>query len=196
LVLMSNVLPLCALVSDAFSTPQWSFAGYTSPKPMKWTPLRLVYSAATVSLVLALLPTEPAFAHVDVRPRLVELGTPTELRVELPLLRAGPAPVRLEVQGNGVTVLASGLHAVAGSETQWNVRIRVSPTVPPGDLPLVLRAVFADGESVKVDSTITVVPPATEPSDGAFPWLGVVVGVTAAVALGIGGLVLARRRTT
>jgi hypothetical protein len=144
--------------------------------------------------LVALALAEPALGHVDVRPRLVELGTPTTLRVELPQLRAGPAPVRLEVKGAGVTVLSSSLQGFAGAETRWNVRVRVSPAVPPGDVLLILRAFFADGESVEQDGAITVVPPAAEAA-GAFPWLGVTVGVALALGLGIAVLLLARRRT-
>jgi hypothetical protein len=146
-------------------------------------------------MLLALLLTEPALGHVDVRPRLVEFGTPTTLRVELPQLRPGPAPVRLEVKGAGVTVLSSSLQGFAGSETRWNVRVRVNPAVPPGDLPLKLRAVFADGVSVEQDGAITVVPPASEAA-GAFPWLGVAVGVALALGFGIAVLLLARRRAS
>lgn len=147
-------------------------------------------------MLLTLAVTEPALGHVDVRPRLVEQGTATELRIELPQLRAGPPPVRLEVEGDGVAVLASSLEGVVAAETLWNVRLRVSPAVPPGELLLVLRAFFADGESVEVDGAITVVPPAAtapEPSER-FPWLGVAAGVALALALAVAGLLLARRR--
>jgi hypothetical protein len=136
--------------------------------------------------------TEPALAHVDVRPRLVEPGVATELRVELPQLRAGPPPVRLEVEGEGVAVLASSLQGVAGSETVWNVRVRVRPTVPPGELLLILRAVFADGKSVEVDGNVTVVPPPDE-APAAFPWLAVAVGVALALAVAVTTLLVARR---
>ena len=180
--------------SGAFRTPCWSFAGYTSPKPVNRISLHAAYGAATLSTLLTLLATEPALAHVDVRPRLVEQGVATALRVELPQLRAGPAPVRLEVEGAGVAVLASALQGVSGAETVWNVRLRVSAAVPPGELPLVLRASFADGESVEVDGSIVVVPPtAAAESSGTFPWLAVAAGVTLALALGVAALVLARR---
>ena len=161
---------------------------------MKRTPSRVAYvAAATISSLLALVLTEPALAHVDVRPRLIEPGVPTELRVELPQLRAGPPPVRLEVEGDGVAVLASSLRGVAGSETVWNVRVRVSPAVQPGDLLLILRAVFSDGKSVEVDANVIVVPPAEEAS-GSFPWLGVAVGATLALGVAVATLVVARRR--
>ena len=124
-------------------------------------------------MLLGLLLTEPAQAHVDVQPRLVQLGTATDLRIELPQLRAGAPPERLEVEGEGVTVLASKLEEVIGAETRWNVRLRVSPTVRPGEQLLVLRGLFADGESVEVDGTIVVVPaPEEEGASGAFPWVG------------------------
>jgi len=181
--------------SGAFRTPCWSFAGYTSPKPVERTPLRTAYASATLAALLALLPTEPALAHVDVQPRLVEQGTATELRIELPQLRAGGPPVRLEIEGDGVTVLASSLLEVAGAETRWNVRLRVSPTVPPGELLLALRAIFADGESVEVDGAVTVVPAPEEPAEqSAFPWLGVVAGVSLGLAVAAAVLILSRRR--
>jgi len=138
--------------------------------------------------------TEPALGHVDVQPRLVVQGAATELRIELPQLRAGAPPVRLEVEADGVTVLASRLRGVVGAETRWNVRLRVSPAAPPGELLLILRAFFADRESVEVDGSIVVVPPEAEPS-GAFPWLGVAAGVTLALAFGVVVLLLARRRS-
>ncbi len=117
------------------------------------------------------------------------------LTVEIPQLRAGDPPVRLGVEGEGVTFLTSSLQGAAGAETRWNVRVRVGETVPPGELLLVLRAFFADGKSVEVDGAVTVVPPAEEPAEtGAFPWLGVVVGVTLALGVAVGVLVVSRRR--
>jgi hypothetical protein len=181
----------------AFRTPIESFAGYTSPKPVRWSPLHTACVAATLSTLLALLLAEPALAHVNVQPRLVQQGTATTLRVELPQLQAGAPPVRLEVDGEGVTVLSSTLEGIggfSGAETLWNVRLRVSRSVLPGDLLLVLRALFADGKSVEVDGTIVVVPPAAEAGSGSFPWLGVVAGVSIALALAGSVLVLARRR--
>jgi hypothetical protein len=162
---------------------------------VKWTPLHPAYAAATVSALLALVTVEPAFAHVDVQPRLVEQGRVTQLRIELPQLRAGPSPVRLEVEGAGVAQLASSLQGAAGAETRWNVRLRVSPAVPPGELLLILRAFFADGESVEVDGAVTVVPPSPPPEvSEPFPWVPVAAGVSAALALAVAALLLARRR--
>jgi hypothetical protein len=144
---------------------------------------------------LAVLVTEPALAHVDVQPRLVEQGKATQLRIELPQLRAGAPPVRLEVEGPGVAMLSSSLVGLVGSETRWNVRLGVSPALPPGELPLVLRAFFADGKSVEVDGAITVVPPAPEASEAEpFPWLWVAAGVTLALAFAVAVLLLTRRR--
>ncbi len=107
---------------------------------------------------------------------------------------AAAPPVRLEVEGAGVAVLASSLQGVAGAETRWNVRLRVSPAVPPGELLLILRAVFGDGKSVEVDGAITVVPGVAPKASESFPWLGVAVGVTLALALAVAALLLARRR--
>jgi len=161
---------------------------------MNRTPLRRAYVSATVSTLLALLLTEPSLAHVDVQPRLVEHSTVTELRVELPRLRAGAPPERLEVEAPGVEMLASTALGAAEGETLWSVRIRVSPTVPAGNLLLVLRGVFANGESVEVDGSITVVPGAEKTPAGSFPWVAVVAGAGLALAIAATGLVLARRR--
>jgi hypothetical protein len=131
-----------------------------------------------------------------VRPRLVELGEVTQLRVELPQLRAGPGPVRLEVEGEEVDVLATSRLGAFGAETRWNVRIRVRPSAPTGDTLIVLRGVFPDGESVEVDGNITVVPPepAETSSSGIF-WVGAGVGVVLALALAAAALLAARRRS-
>ena len=161
---------------------------------MKRTPLPRPYATATLATLLALLLTAPALAHVDVRPRLVTQGRETILRIELPQLRAGAPPVRLEVEGEGVAVLATSLRGVAGAETLWNVRLRVRPAVLPGELLLILRAVFADGQSVEIDGGIVVVPDVEEASAGTFPWLGVAAGVTLAIGFAVGFVLIARRR--
>ena len=132
---------------------------------------------------------QPALAHVDVRPTLVEQGSLAELRVELPSLRPGPRPERLELEGRGVEVLAVRMQAISGPETVWTVRLRANG--PPGVTPLVLRAVYADGKSVEVDQQLTVVP---APEGAGFPWPGVVVGALLAVAFAGAGLYLARRK--
>ena len=178
----------------ALRTPEELLAGYTSLKPVKRTPLRVAYAGATLSSLLALLPTEPALGHVDVRPRLVEQGKEAVLLIELPQLRAGPPPVTLEVEAEGIEFLASSRRQVVDAETRWSVLLDVSLTAPTGELPLVLRALFADGESVEVDGAVVVVPLAVEPLGG-FPWLGVAAAVTLALALGATALLRARRRT-
>jgi hypothetical protein len=137
-----------------------------------------------------LLLAEPSLAHVDVRPRLVEQGVTTALRVELPRLRAGAGPVRLEIDGDGVIVLAGSLGGLVRGETVWNGQVRVD--AEPGVLPVMLRAIYADGRSVEVDATLTVVPP--EQQESAFPWPVVIVGVLLAVSLAVGLLAFARRR--
>ena len=126
---------------------------------------------------------------MDVRPGVVERGAVAELRVELPRLRAGPAPVRLEVEGPGIEVLATRLQGLAGAETHWLVRLRAAG--PPGRVPIVLRALFADGEAVEVDSALTVVPAtAAKP----FPVVAIVVGGLLAAAFAASALFLARRK--
>ena len=162
---------------------------YTSLKPVKRTPLRLAYAGATLTALLALLPTEPALGHVDVRPRLVESGVETVLRIELPQLRAGAPPERLEVEGDGIEVLSTRLQGVAGPETVWSVRVRAD--APAGQVLIILRAVYADGASVEVDDTLAVVPP---PEMSSFPWIGVVAGVLLALSLAFVSLRIARRK--
>lgn len=162
---------------------------------MHRAPLRAAYAAATVSTLLALLPTEPALGHVDVRPRIVEQGKVAVLRIELPQLRPGAPPVELELEGDGVELLAGNRRQVAGAETVWSVRLRIGPSPPSGELPLVLRALFADGESVEVDSSVVVVA-AQRPRPGrSFPWLPFVAAVTLALAVAAAVLIRSRRRS-
>ena len=126
---------------------------------------------------------------MDVRPGLVTQGRATELRVELPRLRPGPAPVRLTLEGAGIDVLSARLQGTKGPETVWTVRVRAE--TPPGVVPIVLRATFADGRSVDVPNRLTVVPPA---ASGSFPRLTVLAGVLGAVGLAVAALLVARRR--
>ena len=127
---------------------------------------------------------------MDVQPRLVEQGQVVQLRVELPKLRAGAAPERIEVEGAGIDVLSVRRQGVKGSETVWSVRVRTS--APPGQVPLILRALYADGKAVAVNDSLTVVPP---PAESSFPWAAVAGGVVLALALAVALLGLARRRT-
>ena len=112
-----------------------------------------------------------------------------ELKVELPRLRPGPAPERLELEGAGLELQSSRLTGTAGSETQWAVRLRVESE--PGRVALTLRPVYPDGRSVEVDDALTVVPGA---ESSGFPWLGAAVGTFLAVAVAAVALVVARRR--
>jgi hypothetical protein len=137
-----------------------------------------------------LLTAEPSRAHVDVQPRLVEQGNVTDLVIELPLLRPGAPPERLEVEGPGIDMLSSDLAAVAGTETRWNVRLRADS--PTGSAPIILRAHYPGGESVEVSEELTVVP---ADETGSFPWIGVVAGVLLAAALTAFSLRVLRRMT-
>ena len=163
---------------------------YTVRKPVNRCPLRAAYVGATLSTLLALVTAEGAWAHVDVQPRLVEQGVITQLRVELPRLRPGPAPQRIEVEGAGLEVLSTRLQGKKGTETVWSVRVRADAA--PGQVPLTLRAVYAGGEAVEVKNSLTVVP-ALEASS--FPWAVVAVGTLLALALAFILLRLARRLT-
>lgn len=162
---------------------------YTVRKPMNRCPLRAAYVCATLSTLLALATAEGAWAHVDVQPRLVEQGEITQLRVELPKLRPGPAPERIELEGAGIEVLSSRLQGKKGPETVWSMRVRA--TGPPGQVPLVLRALYAGGKAVEVKNSLTVVP---GPEASSFPWAVVAGGTLLALALALIVLRLARRR--
>lgn len=131
----------------------------------------------------------PALAHLDIRPTLVEQGVVTDVRVELPQLRPGPPPDRLQVEGDGIEVISAVLQGTSGSDSVWNVRLRAAAA--PGAVPIVLRAVYADGRSVEVHQQLTVAP---RPETSGFPWAGVVAGVLLAVAFALLALRLARRK--
>jgi hypothetical protein len=131
---------------------------------------------------------EPAAAHVDVRPNLVEQGEVVELRIELPLIIPGPDLVRLEIEGDGIEVLSTRKLDIPGPESVWNARVRVD--APVGRAPFVLRPFYADGDSVEFRQAFTVVPAKEE----SFPLVPVLVGAFVAVAVAVAGLALLRRR--
>ena len=142
-----------------------------------------------VAVTLALLVPAAGIAHVDVRPGLLEAGQEVELRVELPELRPDATPTRLDVSGPGVQQLSTRGAGRSGEETRWRVRVLV--TAQPGPTALLLHARFADGRSVEVRRSVTVVPAQAEASGGP-------VAVFAAAAVGLGALlgaaILLRRR--
>ncbi len=86
-------------------------------------------------------------------------------------------------------MISSVLQGTSGSDTVWTVRLRA--TAAPGAVPIVLRAVYADGRSVEVDQQLTVAP---RPETSGFPWVGVVAGALLAVAFAVLALRLARRK--
>jgi hypothetical protein len=132
---------------------------------------------------------EPAAAHVDVRPDLVERGDVVDVRIELPLITPGPELVRLEIEGDGIEVMSTRKLDLPGPESHWSARVRVD--APVGRAPFVLRPFYADGDSVEFRQAFTVVPP--EDADS-FPLGAVLVGAAVAVGLAVAGLGLARRR--
>jgi hypothetical protein len=164
-------------------------AMYTVRKPVKRWSLRTVNASATLAALALTLMAQPALAHLDVRPTLLEPGTLTDIRVELPQLRPGPPPRRLEVEGDRIEVISAVLQGTSGSDSVWNVRLRA--TAAPGTVPIVLRAVYADGRSVEVDQQLTVAP---RPERSGFPWVGVAVGAFLAVAFAVIALRVARRK--
>ena len=156
---------------------------------MKRWSLHGAYAGATLAALLTGATAEPARAHVQVQPGVVAQGEVVELQVELPQLRPGPAPTALELEAPNVEVLSTRLVGSAGAETRWRARVRA--VGPPGAVPVVLRALYADGRSVEVDQTLTIVPAAVEQD---FPWPAAVAGALLAVAFAATALLLARRR--
>jgi hypothetical protein len=154
----------------------------------RWS-LRAAYANVTLAALFLALPVEPASAHLDLRPRLVVQGAVTDVRIELPQLRPGAPPSDLEVESDGIDVSSADLQGTKGSESVWSVRLRA--TAEPGVVPLVLRAVYDDGQSVEVDQQLTVVP---APEGSSFPWAGVVAGAFLAAAFAAVSLRLARRK--
>ena len=126
---------------------------------------------------------------MQVQPGVVEQGEVVELRIELPQLRPGPAPTALELEAPNVEALSTRLAGSAGAETRWRARVRA--VGPPGAVPVVLRAVYADGRTVEVDQALTIVPAALERD---FPWPAAVAGTLLAVGFAATALLLARRR--
>lgn len=155
---------------------------------MKASSLRAAYVSATVAALLALPTVEPASAHVEIRPALLERGEVTEIRVELPGIDPGAPVARLEVDGEGVEVLSTRRVGAGGPESQWSVRVRTGRE--PGPVSLVLRPVYADGAEAEFEQTLTVVPAREAP----FPWTWVAGGVAAGAALGA-ALAFLRRRS-
>ena len=139
-------------------------------------------------VLLGLLSAEPATAHVNLQPGLLELGEVTELRVELPRLRPGAPPEALELEGEGLEALSSRLQGTVGAESVWSVRVRAGGE--PRTVPVVLRSRYVDGGSVEVDDRLTLVPAA----ESSFPWVAVLAGGALAVGFAVAALTLARRR--
>ena len=138
---------------------------------------------------MAILPTEPARAHLDVRPGLVEAGTPVDLLVELPGLRPGERPTALELEGDGLEVLSTRLVDAVAGDTVWRVRIRVD--TDPGTLRVVFRAVYADGRSAEASTSLVVLDDVEESE---LAWGTIALAVVAAACLGAAVLLLIRRR--
>ena len=171
-------------------------ARYTVRKPVNRTPLRVAYVGATR---IDAGGARACRTGVGARRRAAtprRAGAITQLRVELPQLapRSGPAADRGR-RRRASTVLSSPPAGSTGSETVWNVRVLVRPTAPPGQVPLILRAVFADGVSVEEDDSLTVVP-AAGPGVGRIPLARRRGRHAARAGARHAVLLLARRRTS
>ena len=137
-----------------------------------------------VAVLAALALAVPAAAHVHVLPSLVPSGAETTLAIELPSLRPGQRPTALAVSGRGLQQLSSRRVGRSGEETRWRVRVRVEAA--PGPLELVLVTRFADGASVRILQTLTVVPAAAEPRSGP-PAAALAAGLAAGLAALVAG---------
>ncbi len=147
--------------------------------------LKTLLIALAAGLVLA----SPSLAHVTVSPGLLESGREATLRIELPVLRAGPPPTALDVSGPGLRMLSSSSAGRLGEESRWRVRVAVE--TEPGPLPLLLTARYPDGRSVSVRQTVTVLP-ATAAAPSSRPVLLAGAGVLALLAA-TAALLLRRR---
>ena len=156
---------------------------------MKRWSLRHAYVATTLATLLAALSAQPAWAHLSVQPSLLQQGTVTDVRVELPPLRPGGPPSALEVEGEEIEVLAVRDQGAVGSDSVWTVRLRANG--PTGNVPIVLRALYSGGGSVEVDAALTVVPGL---EGSGFPWPGVIVGAALAAGFAVVALLVARRK--
>ena len=145
----------------------------------------------SVAVLAALALAGPAGAHVSVRPSLLSSDAETTLAIELPGLRPGHQPTSLAVSGPGVQVLSSRRVGRLGEETRWRVRVRVETA--PGPLALTLVAGYADGRSVPIQQTLTVIPGTADRDSGA-PVLPLAAGL-AALLLGALGLLYFKRKS-
>jgi hypothetical protein len=114
-----------------------------------------------------------------VLPSLLPSGAETTLAIELPSLRPGQRPTALAVSAPGLQELSSRGIGRSGQESRWRVRVRVEAA--PGPLELALVASYADGGSVRIVQTLTVVPAAVE-QDSRAPLALLAAGFAALVA--------------
>jgi len=137
-----------------------------------------------LALFAALLLAGAGGAHLSVTPGLLESGREATLRIELPELRPGLRPSALDVSGPGVRLLESSREGRLAQESRWRVRVDVATA--PGPLKLRLRARYADGLSVTVTQSMTVLPAAgaaaTRSSWRGLPAAAVVLALLGACA--------------
>jgi len=141
-----------------------------------------------VAVAGALLLPASGLAHLEVTPALLESGRDVDLQIELPELRPGDPPTSLSVRGDGVLQLRSRATGTLARETRWEVRVHVG--AEPGPTELLLRAGFADGSTVEVRRTATVVPAQT--SDEGLPLAAAAFAAVGLAAI-VGVAVLLRR---
>ncbi len=147
-----------------------------------------------VAVACALLLPATASAHISVIPSLLPSGREVELRIEVPGLRPGFEPTGLDVTASGISTLSTERSGRVGEESQWRVRVDVA--TPPGPLLLLLVARYADGRSITVRQTVTVVPPLADTGTqaGGHTVLWVTGGLAAALLAAAALIVQQRRR--
>jgi hypothetical protein len=142
-----------------------------------------------VAALLALVAAAPAAAHLSVTPGVLESGEETTLRVELPAFRPRLLPSALEISGEGLQMLSSRPSGQFGGESRWFLRVRVDAV--PGPLQLRLLVRYADGHSIEVAQTATVVPSS---AGGSSSRLGLWAAGAVVVVLASGGALFGLRR--
>jgi hypothetical protein len=144
---------------------------------------------AAVAVLVALALPAAAAAHLKLSPGVVEAGRATELVIELPPLGTS-ASEGLAVEGPGVETLSTRAAGLFGADSRWRVVVRIEGE--PGPVPLTLRVRLADGRTVDVAQTVTLVP--GRPEAAGRNWLAPALAAAVAAGLAAGGLALLRRR--
>ena len=145
-------------------------AMYTVRKPVNRCPLRAAYVGATLSTLLALVTAQGALGARQraTEPRRAGRGHPAPGRAAASCAR-GRRPSGSRSRATGSRSFRLVLQGTKGSETVWSVRLRANAA--PGQVPFVLRAVYAGGEAGGGRPTVHS---GARAGGVSFPWAGVV----------------------